>query len=342
VVNAGALAVIFAEPRLKKVRIEAAVPFARPKIARRPAQKGPYRLPRRLQDLADAMARAQLQAPGVPAVDFTHPPGECALAPPDSVSWQVFRNPVALLVGGIAAVILELAEPRVRAGVWNHTNFRDDPLTRLRRTGLAAMVTVYGARSTAERMIAGVRSMHERVRGETPAGVPYQASDPELLRWVQATAAFGFLEAYRTYVRPLAAADRDRFYAEGTPAAHLYGADGVPGSEAGILALFEATYGRLERSDTVFEFLGIMRRAALLPRVLRPVQGLLVRAAVEIVPDPVRSRLGLGAGEGLRPWERVLVKAAGRTADRLMLRSSPAVQACVRLGLPQDYLFGRA
>ena len=49
-----------------------------------------------------------------PRVDFEQPAGEPALVGPDSVSWQVFRNPVALFVGGIAAVLLELAEPRVR------------------------------------------------------------------------------------------------------------------------------------------------------------------------------------------------------------------------------------
>jgi uncharacterized protein (DUF2236 family) len=243
------------------------------------------------------------------------------------------------MVGGIAAVILELAEPRVRSGVWDHTSFRSDPLTRLRRTGLAAMVTVYGARSTAERMIAGIRTLHDRVQGETPTGQAYSASDPELLRWVQATAAFGFLEAYQAYVRPLPVADRDRFYAEGVPASHLYGAEGIPTSEADLLRLFEDMRPHLQPSETVFEFLEIMRRAALLPRPLRPAQKLLVRAAIDIVPEPLRSLLGFGRRDGLRPWERALVRAAGQTADRLLLPSMPAAQACRRLGLPPDRLF---
>lgn len=87
------------------------------------------------------------QMPGGPRIDFTAPAGEPALAAPDSVSWRVFKNPVSLFVGGVTAVILELAEPRVRSGVWDHSSFKTDPLTRLKRTGLAAMVTVYGARS---------------------------------------------------------------------------------------------------------------------------------------------------------------------------------------------------
>ena len=149
-----------------------------------------------------ALARASLRPEVGVAVDFTQPAGEPALAPHDGVAWQVFRNPVALFVGGVTAVILELAEPRVRSGIWDHTSFRTDPLSRMERTGLAAMVTVYGARSVAEKMIAGVSRMHARVSGTTPDGVAYRADDPELLDWVHATANFGFLEAYCTFVRP--------------------------------------------------------------------------------------------------------------------------------------------
>src|SRR6202007_472519 len=110
---------------------------------------------------------------------------------------------VSLFIGGVTAVVMELAEPRVRTGVWEHTTFRADPLRRLRRTGLAAMVTVYGARTVAEAMIARVRRMHDTVAGTTSSGEPYRASDPELLNWVYATAAYGFVEAYHNYARPL-------------------------------------------------------------------------------------------------------------------------------------------
>ena len=81
--------------------------------------------------------------PGMRPVDFSAPAGAPALFAPDSTTWRVMKNPVALIVGGIAAVILELAEPRVRTGVWEHTSFRRDPVTRMRRTGYAAWVTIY-------------------------------------------------------------------------------------------------------------------------------------------------------------------------------------------------------
>jgi uncharacterized protein (DUF2236 family) len=287
----------------------------------------------------DALASELVQPSGGPSVDFAQPPGEEALAPATSVSWRVFKNPVALFVGGVAAVILELADPAVRTGVWEHSSFRSDPRRRLQRTGLAAMITVYGARSQAEAMIAGVVRRHDRVGGRTPAGEAYRANDEALLNWVQATAAFGFVEAYHRYVGALDPEDLDRFHAEGAPAARLYGAHDAPASRAELLALFDAKRSRLEPSPIVFEFLDIIREAPVFPAPMRPLQRLLVRASVEMVPDWVRERLGLGPEYGLSRLQMALVKSTGALSDRILLRSSPAVQSCRRLGLPDDYLY---
>jgi uncharacterized protein (DUF2236 family) len=307
-----------------------------------PDLPSPIRLPGPVQRRVDAAVRQLLQPDDGPGVDFTQPQGEAALASPDSVSWRIFKNPVALFVGGVAAVILELAEPGVRTGVWEHSSFRSDPARRLQRTGLAAMVTVYGARSTAEAMIAGVVGLHEKVAGQTPAGEPYRANDVGLLTWVQATAGFGFAQAYSHYVRALSRQDLDRYYAEGAPAARLYGALNAPGSAAAMEGLFESMRGRLEPSPIVFEFLQIMRAAAALPPPLGSIQPLLVRAAVEITPAWVRERLGLTPAFGLRSWEAPLVRWAGAASDRIWLGDSPPVQACLRLGLPADYLYRKA
>jgi uncharacterized protein (DUF2236 family) len=44
----------------------------------------------------------------LPKIDFLRPPGAAALYAPDSLAWQIYKNPVSLFVGGIAAVLLEL------------------------------------------------------------------------------------------------------------------------------------------------------------------------------------------------------------------------------------------
>jgi uncharacterized protein (DUF2236 family) len=272
--------------------------------------------------------------PGM-AFDFSQPAGEPALAPRDGISWRVFANPVSLFVGGVTAVLLELAEPSVRSGVWDHSSFERDPGTRLRRTGFAAMMTVYGPRSAAEKLIARVVRMHGHVAGSTPDGVAYQANDPRLLDWVHATAGFGFTEAYHRYVRPLSAAEKDIAFAETEPSAKLYGATGAPRSWGEWEALLTATAPGLEGSDILADFMRIMGEAPILPAPMRWLQRLLVRAAVEITPEPVRSLPQLRA-RGLRFGEATLVRALGRMAALLPLGDSPPAQAARRLAASDE------
>lgn len=271
-----------------------------------------------------------MRPPAGMAFDFSQPAGEPALAPPDGVSWRVFANPVSLFVGGVAAVLLELSEPSVRSGVWDHSNFQRDPGMRLRRTGFAAMMTVYGPRSATEQLIARVVRMHGHVEGTTPDGTAYHANDPRLLDWVQATATFGFSEAYHRYVRPFSAAEKDAAFAEAQPAARLYGATGAPRSRAEWEALLAATAPRLEGSPILLEFMRIMSEAAILPAPMRWLQRLLMRAAVEMTPEPVRSLPQL-RGRGLRRGEATLVRMLARAAALLPLQDSPPAQAARRL-----------
>jgi uncharacterized protein (DUF2236 family) len=297
------------------------------------------RLPQFLSRSLDAAATDFLYSGSPRRIDFSQPRGEAALIGPDSVSWRVFKNPVALWTGGIAAVILELAEPSIRAAIWEQSSFRQDPLGRLRRTGMAAMLTVYGPNSVSGAMIAGVVRMHGRISGENAAGRRYSANDSDLLKWVQATAAFGFGEAYHRYVRPLTPGQLDRFYLEGVPVSQKYGVVGAPRSRPEIEQLFRAMLARLEPSEGVFEFLRIMNESAAFPAVLRPLQRLLVRAAVDLVPEPIRARLGLTASCGLSIWQRPVAKLAGGLVDKIILPQSPAVQACLRLGYPVARLY---
>jgi uncharacterized protein (DUF2236 family) len=263
-------------------------------------------------------------------LDFTVPSGEPAILGPDSVSWRVFGNPLSLYVGGITAVILELAEPRVRHGVWDHSSFRRDPAGRLRRTGAAAMTTVYGARSTFRDTAERVRRMHDRVRGETDRGVAYTANDPDLLLWVQVTALYGFMEAYHRLVAPLTRTQRDRLYLEGRLGARMYGVTDPPSSEADVDRLFDRMRPQLEPSPVIGEFLELMRTAEILPRPLRALQPLVVSAAIELVPADIRSRLDLPGGA--RRSQLALLKAAARTAEHIELPSSPRAQALRRIG----------
>lgn len=274
-------------------------------------------------------------------IDFRKPQGAPALVPADGVSWQIFANPVSLFIGGVAAVLLELAEPSVRTGVWEHSSFRQDPLSRLHRTGYAAMVTVYAPRHEAERMIGRVVRAHDRVRGKTPDGQDYYANDPRLLDWVHATATWGFTEAYHLYVHQLTAAQRSSAFKEGETAAGLYGASGAPNDWLGWEALLAKTAPTLEDHPIMSEFLDLMETTPLLPKPLRGAQRLLVRAAVSMTPEPVRS-LGRLRDRGLRRGETMLVRASGRMASLFPMSALPPLQATKRMQATGEFNAGAA
>jgi uncharacterized protein (DUF2236 family) len=161
------------------------------------------------------------------------------------------------------------------------------------------------------------------------------------LAWVHATASYGFIAAYAEYARPLAASEIDAFFAEGVPAARLYGAGDVPRSLREVETLFASMRSRLSRSAIVLEFLDLLRAAPVLPRPLAWVQGLLIRAALDIVPAWARERLALDTHPGLPMLERTVVKSIAGLADRIVLPGSVPAQSCLRLGLPVTYLYRR-
>ena len=272
-------------------------------------------------------------------IDYAQPPGEPAFLDPDSVHWRIYKNPIALGIGGVAAVLLEFADARIRSGVWDHSTYKADPIGRSKRTGTAAMVGVYGPQSAARRVIQGVGNMHARVSGTTPAGEAYRALDPDLLDWVSATAGYGFLNAYDRFVAPLSADDRLRFHAEAEPIARLYGARRIPRSDAEFLAMMDERAERFEPHPIVEEFLAIIQSGQAAPSVPRPLHRAMARASVSLLPPLVRQRLALGRAYDLTPLDRLALRAVGQIADRIAVAGSPPCQASLRLGLPADFLY---
>jgi uncharacterized protein (DUF2236 family) len=275
----------------------------------------------------------------LPVFDYSQPPGAAALLDPGSVAWRVYKNQVALAIGGVAAVLMEFADPRIRSGVWDHSIYRFDPIGRSQRTGHAAMIGVYGPAAAARQVIAGVGRMHAKVAGETPGGIAYKATDPELLDWVSATAGYGFLTAYHRFVAPLSEAEQSRFYREGAPVAALYGVQNKLSCRADFIAMMERLAPGFEPHPINEEFLGIIQSGKAAPTIPRYLHRALARAAVSILPPLIRSRLELGREYDLGLRDRIAVRLVARLAERKHDPASPPAQASVRLGLPSDFLW---
>lgn len=274
-------------------------------------------------------------------IDFLTPPGDPGLSGPGSVTWRVYNNPVGLAVGGIAAVILELAEPAVRAGVWDHSTFKIDPIKRMENTGLAAMAVTYGSKKAAQMTFDRVTRMHHRVTGTTHEGVPYKAMDPKLLTWVHVTAAWGFLNAHIRYVEPsMSRADQDRYYAEGEIVGKGFGAEWVPTSADEIDAYMSEMLPKLYVNDTVPEFLKLVGDASPFGPLGRPFQRLFAQAAIDLLTPEMQKVSGVHVtskfGALLRPTVRGLAKIAD-VAVRLA-PDGPPQQACRRMGVSTDCL----
>ena len=272
-------------------------------------------------------------------IDYAGPPGEPAYLDPGSVHWRIYKNPIALAIGGVAAVLLEFADARIRSGVWDHSTYKADPIGRSKRTGIAAMVGVYGPQSAARRVIQGVSNMHARVVGHTPGGEAYKALDVELLDWVSATAGYGFLNAYDRFVSPLSEADKTRFYEEAHPIARLYGVRYSPSSTADFLKMMDRLAERFEPHPIVEEFIGIIQSGQAAPNAPKALHRALARAAVSLLPPLVRDRLALDRRYDLSAFDRLALKAAGKLADRIVVPDSPPSQASLRLGLPANFLY---
>jgi uncharacterized protein (DUF2236 family) len=125
-----------------------------------------------------------------------------------SITRRINRENI-LLLGGGRALLMQLAHPMVAAGVDEHSDFRANPIRRLRRTIRMTMAIVFGDRETALAAARGVNQVHARVQG---AG--YRALDPDLLLWVYATLADTALVTYEVFVKRLLPAEREEFHHE--------------------------------------------------------------------------------------------------------------------------------
>ena len=271
------------------------------------------------------LAKPLFEGPGVAHVDYGAPKGDPGMYGPDSMAWRIHANPIALAIGGVAAVILELAEPRVRTGVWEHSIFKTDPLKRMQRTGEATMITTYGPTKAAEARVAMVTRMHERVSGVTPEGQAYTALEPELMTWVHVTAGWGFLNAYDRHVEPLSLADKDRYFAEGARLGRAFGAADAPGSVAEIEQWFERMGPKLKPHQIIGEFLGIVATTSPMGLAGRLVQPLVVQASIDLLPPALRSRLDLPASPlrlaVARPALRLMAKAAAKAPSQEVVQA---------------------
>jgi uncharacterized protein (DUF2236 family) len=212
-----------------------------------------------------------------------------ALFPAHSVVRRVHGDVTTMMVGGVAALLLQMLHPAVLAGVWDHSNFRADMQGRLRRTARFISVTSFGHRDDAQAAIARVRGIHARIDGVLPDGTPYRADEPRLLAWVHVTEASSFLASWRRYGEPrMSARDQDDYFAEFARIGEALGADPVPRSRAEARQLISSMRDELRSDARTREVMGFLLGQPAHKPAAEPVQAITFRAAIDLLPNWAR------------------------------------------------------
>jgi uncharacterized protein (DUF2236 family) len=215
----------------------------------------------------------------------------------------------SMFVGGVRALLLQSLHPQAMAAVAAHSGYQGDPWGRLERTSTFLAMTTFGAADDAETAVAHVRAVHERVRGTTPDGVPYVASDPHLLRWVHVAEVDSFLAAHQRYgERPLDPAGCDRYVADAAVVGRRLGIPDPPLTLAELRDQLEAYRPELAATPAAREAARFILLRPPVPVVVMPAYSALTSAAVALLPPWARRPLGLPY---LPPVEATLVRAAG-------------------------------
>ena len=264
-----------------------------------------------------------------PQEQYHEPEGDPGLFGPKSVTWLVHADP-SMFVGGIAALMLQSLHPRAAAGVADHSRFRTEPFRRLSRTGSFIAATTYAATPVADEIIDVVRRMHERVRGLTPDGRPYAATDPDLLTWVHVAEVSSFLRAHRRYHPfPVRGSDLDGYFAETAVVAEKLGATDVPRSRAEMSAYFKMVRPELVAGEHAREMMGFLRQPMDRDPVTRFVHALFIQAAIGLMPAWARDMHGVRTSRlddlTVRPTTFAVLQAL-----RLAMGRSPVVEAATR------------
>ncbi|KAF1052584.1 MAG: hypothetical protein GAK43_01839 [Stenotrophomonas maltophilia] len=267
-------------------------------------------------------------------VDFESPKGDPGLFGPDSIAWQVHGDFTSMLIGGIGALLLQMLHPAALGGVWDHSNFREDLLGRLRRTGQFISATTYGSRQDAERLIERVRRIHEGVSGQLPDGRHYAASDPELLTWVHVAEVHSFLQSHLRYRNPdLPGSAQDRYYAEIALIAERLGACDVPRSRAEVADYLQRMRPQLRYDERTREVVAVLLAAPAPSALAKPFGALMMRAGIDLLPEWTADMLQLSLGSTQRQLVRVGVRRSAPLL-RWAVRNGSLHRARRRMGLP--------
>ncbi|MFB4312681.1 oxygenase MpaB family protein [Actinomadura sp. 21ATH] len=171
--------------------------------------------------------------------------------PPESVTWRVHIDR-SMWVGGVRSLMLQALHPVAMWGVWQNSNFQEDPFGRLQRTSDFVGLCTFGSAEEVEVASRRVRDIHRSLRIlNHDTGRRERLDQPELLLWVHCAEVYSYLTVARRAGLPLTDAMADRYLDEQRESATHVGlhAEDVPGSVAEMEEYMAAMRPRLRVTE---------------------------------------------------------------------------------------------
>jgi uncharacterized protein (DUF2236 family) len=163
------------------------------------------------------------------AVEQTCAHPEAGIFGPLSISWKINRESILFLGAGRAA-LLQLAHPWVAAALDEHSTLMSNPIGRFHDTFRIMFTMIFGSLDQALAAARHLYALHTRIRGEMPEDVAsyrrgshYEANELGALCWVSATLVESAVLACECALGPMAADEREQYYAESRTLAGLFG-----------------------------------------------------------------------------------------------------------------------
>ncbi|HAI47445.1 MAG TPA: hypothetical protein DCM50_12250 [Stenotrophomonas sp.] len=275
---------------------------------------------------------------GQSGIEYDQPLGDPGWFGPHSATWRVHAEFPGMLAGGLCALMLQTLHPLALAGVYDHSNFRDDLVGRLRRTTAFVAGTTYAPSAEVEALVARVTRIHARVRGQLPHGRGYAADDPALLTWVHVTEAYGFLQGCRRYCREVPAAVADQYYREYRRVAEALGATDVPATDAEVDAYFARQLPQLRFDARSREVLGVLSGIRLPVPMAGVSRELFLGAGAALLPDWAEAMLERTGMQRAQSRASAVMLKGMAPLFRRALQDGLATRACTRMGLSASVL----
>ena len=150
--------------------------------------------------------------------------------PEGSILRRIHSERAVGLFYGQRALMIGALNPLAFVGTIEHTNAKQKPFQRLAHTAEVFETIFFGTTEEADKVLAFVHRLHERVGGEMPEdagtvakGTPYSAFDPELMLWTLAVIADSGPAFYELFVDPLSPDEHERLWQDYVRFGELFG-----------------------------------------------------------------------------------------------------------------------